>query len=133
MFRKNQKHQQLEMFSTVQSLRDDQQKLLDGSWAGIFYRELFCRLDERPFAVLYSDEASRPNVPVNVLIGLEVLKAGFGWSDAEMCSDDQSSNDQNGGGLYGSSNSLFDWADGGQRDSGGGHGSWRPPPAVSPN
>ena len=84
MFRKNQKHQQLEMFSTVQSLRDDQQKLLDGSWAGVFYRELFCRLDERPFAVLYSDEASRPNVPVNVLVGLEVLKAGFGWSDAEM-------------------------------------------------
>ena len=84
MFRRNQKHQQLEMFSTVQSLRDDQRKLLDGSWAGVFYRELFCRLDERPFAVLYSDEASRPNVPVNVLIGLEVLKAGFGWSDAEM-------------------------------------------------
>ena len=84
MFRKNQKHQQLEMFSTVQSLRDDQQKLLDGSWAGVFYRELFCRLDERPFAVLYSDEASRPNVPVNVLLGLDILKAGFGWSDAEM-------------------------------------------------
>lgn len=84
MFRKNQKHQQLEMFSTVRSLRDDQQKLLDGSWAAVFYRELFCRLDEHAFAVLYSDEASRPNVPVNVLVGLEVLKAGFGWSDAEM-------------------------------------------------
>jgi hypothetical protein len=84
MFRKNQKHHQLEMFSTVRSLRDDQQKLLDGSWAGVFYRDLFCRLDERPFAVLYSDEASRPNVPVNVLVGLEVLKAGLGWSDAEM-------------------------------------------------
>ena len=84
MFRKNQKHHQLEMFSTVRSLRDDQQKLLDDSWAGVFYRELFCRLDEQPFAVLYSDDASRPNVPVNVLVGLEVLKAGFGWSDAEM-------------------------------------------------
>jgi len=78
MFRKNQKNQQLEMFSTVRSLRDDQRKLLGGSWAGIFYRELFCHLDESPFAVLYSDEASRPNVPVNVLVGLDVLKAGFG-------------------------------------------------------
>src|SRR4030042_4710449 len=84
MFRRNQEHQQLPMFSTVSSLRDDQQKLLDGGWAGTFYRELFCRLDEQPFAVLYSDEASRPNVPVNVLVGLEVLKAGYGWSDAEM-------------------------------------------------
>jgi hypothetical protein len=84
MFRKNQRHQQLPMFSTVGSLRNDQQKLLDESWAGTFYRELFCRLDEGPFAVLYSDEASRPNIPVNVLVGLEALKAGFGWSDAEM-------------------------------------------------
>ena len=84
MFRRNQKHHQLAMFSTVTSLRADQQKLLDESWAGTFYRELFCRIDERPFAVLYSDEASRPNVPVNVLAGFDVLKAGFGWSDAEM-------------------------------------------------
>lgn len=84
MFRKNEKHQQLPMFSTVGSLRDDQQKLLDESWAGTFYRELFCRFDEQPFAVLYANWASRPNVPVNVLVGLEVLKAGFGWSDAEM-------------------------------------------------
>jgi hypothetical protein len=34
--------------------------------------------------VLYSDEASRPNIAVNVLVGLETLKAGFGWSDEEM-------------------------------------------------
>ena len=84
MFRKNEDHKQLPMFSTVSSLRDDQQTLLTESWAGAFYREMFCRLDEGPFAVLYSDEASRPNIPVNVLVGLEVLKAGFGWSDAEM-------------------------------------------------
>jgi hypothetical protein len=57
---------------------------LEESWAGVFRREFFCRLDERPFAVLYSDEPSRPNTPINVLVGLETLKAGFGWSDAEM-------------------------------------------------
>jgi hypothetical protein len=33
---------------------------------------------------LYSEQASRPNVPVNVLVSLEALKAGFGWSDAEL-------------------------------------------------
>ena len=27
---------------------------------------------------------SRPNVPVNVLVGLDALKAGFGWSDEEL-------------------------------------------------
>ncbi len=36
------------------------------------------------FAVLYSDKSSRPNIAVNVLAGLEVLKSGFGWSDAEL-------------------------------------------------
>jgi len=41
-------------------------------------------MDEKPFAVLYSDEPSRPNIPVNVLVGLETFKSGFGWSDAEM-------------------------------------------------
>jgi len=57
---------------------------LEGSWAGTFYREVFVRLNEEPFAVLYADEASRPNIPINVLVGLETLKAGFGWSDEEM-------------------------------------------------
>ena len=84
MFRQNQKHLQIPMFSTVASLPEAQRKLLDKSWAGVFYREFFSRLDEQPFAVLFSDEASRPNVPVNRLVGFDVLKAGFGWSDEEM-------------------------------------------------
>ena len=46
--------------------------------------EFFSRIDEQSFAVLYSEKDSRPNVPVNVLVGLEALKAGFGWSDQEL-------------------------------------------------
>jgi len=57
---------------------------LEQSWAGVFYRETFCRLKEEPFAVLYQDVPSRPNIPVNVLVGLDTLKAGFGWSDEEL-------------------------------------------------
>ncbi|HMM97411.1 MAG TPA: transposase [Anaerolineales bacterium] len=34
--------------------------------------------------MLYSDQPSRPNVPVNVMVGLEAIKAGFGWSDEEL-------------------------------------------------
>jgi len=33
--------------------------------------------------VLCSDEAFRPNVPVNVLVEFETLKSGFGWRDEE--------------------------------------------------
>jgi hypothetical protein len=84
MFRKNQKHQQPPLISSVQALPDAQRQRLDSSWAGVFYREFFCRIDEDVFKVLYADQPSRPNIPVNVLVALEVLKAGFGWSDEEM-------------------------------------------------
>ena len=72
------------MFSTIDSLPEKVRERLEQSWAGTFYREFFSRIDEGIFGVLYSDVASRPNVPVNILIALEVLKAGRGWTDEEM-------------------------------------------------
>jgi hypothetical protein len=84
MFRKNSKHQQPALISAASELPEKQRKRLENSWAGSFYREFFSRIDEQAFAVLYSEEASRPNVPVNVLVGLEGLKAGIGWSDQEL-------------------------------------------------
>ena len=84
MFRKNDQHLQWPLFSSIDSLPKKHQARLEASWAGTFYHELFCRIDEEPFAVLYSDdEASRPNIPINLLVGFETLKAGFGWSDEE--------------------------------------------------
>jgi len=84
MFRRNNRHVQNSLFGDITNLTPRARADLEASWAGVFYREFFCRLDEQPFAVLYSGKDSRPNTPVNVLIGLEVLKSGFGWSDAEM-------------------------------------------------
>jgi len=84
MFRKNDGHLQVPLFSSLDALTEKQQELLEKSWAGVFYREFFVRLDERVFGQLYSDVPSRPNVPVNVLVGLEALKSGFGWSDQEL-------------------------------------------------
>lgn len=84
MFRENREHLQQHLFSTLDELPDGMREMLEQSWAGTFRWEVFARLDEKSFAVLYSDEASRPNVPVNVLVGLEVLKSGFGWTDEEL-------------------------------------------------
>lgn len=84
MFRKNTKHQQPALISAASELPEKQRKRLENSWAGTFYKEFFSRIDEQTFAVLYSEKDSRPNVPVNVLVGLEALKAGFGWSDQEL-------------------------------------------------
>ena len=84
MFKPNTKHLQPAIISATSELPEKQRKRLEASWASTFYKEFFCRINEEVFAVLYSDQASRPNVPVNVLVGLEALKAGFGLSDEEL-------------------------------------------------
>jgi hypothetical protein len=85
MFRKNEQHRQQSYFDGPQWLPEALREALLNSWADSFYREVFCQIPEELFAVLYSeDEASRPNIPVNVLMGLEILKSGAGWSDAEL-------------------------------------------------
>ena len=83
MFRENQQHLQQPLFSTISSLPKKLQKRLKVSWADTFYKDIFARIEERDFEILYSDQPSRPNIPVNVLVGLEILKAGFGWTDEE--------------------------------------------------
>src|SRR3990172_9182163 len=84
MFRPNKKHLQMQVFTTIDSLPEEQSARLGESWAGTFYRDFFSRIDEQPYAVLYSKKDSRPNIPINVLVGLEALKSGFNWSDEEM-------------------------------------------------
>ncbi|MGC9398170.1 MAG: transposase [Anaerolineae bacterium] len=85
MFRTNNTHGQQSFFDGRQWLPEALRQRLEDSWAGTFYREVFCRIPEEPFAPLYSDgEALRPNAPLNVLMGAEILKSGFGWSDLEL-------------------------------------------------
>jgi hypothetical protein len=84
MFKKNKHHIQPPLISEVSQLPERQFSHLEHSWAGVFYREVFSRLDESAFSCLYSDLPSRPNIPVNVLVGLEFMKSGFGWSDEQL-------------------------------------------------
>jgi len=84
MFRKNGVHGQQSLSSSQQLLPRKLRERLENSWAQTFYNQVFCRIPEEAFAVLYSQRPSRPNAPINVLVGMEILKAGFGWSDAEL-------------------------------------------------
>ena len=84
MFRKNKKHQQPALISAASELPEKQRKFLENSWVGIFYQEFFSQIPEEEFAILYSEKGSRPNIAVNVLIGLEAIKSGFGLSDEEL-------------------------------------------------
>jgi hypothetical protein len=84
MFKKNHKHMQIPLTSHIDELPEKLQKGIVDSWSGVFYRDFFCRIDESSFEVLYADCPSRPNIPVNVLVGLEFLKAGNGWTDEQI-------------------------------------------------
>ena len=80
MFRSNKRHLQSALISNINDWPEKRRQRLETSWAGTFRREFFGRIHEEAFAVL----PSRPNMPVNVLVGLDTLKAGFGWSDEEF-------------------------------------------------
>ena len=84
MYKSNKRHLQPLLISNVNELPEKKRKRLANSWAEDFYCDFFSRIDEEAFAGLYVDHPSRPNVPVNWLVGLETLKAGFGWSDEEL-------------------------------------------------
>lgn len=51
---------------------------------GLFADEIFPAIDEERFSILYSDKASRPNTPVNVIIGALIIKELFDYSDDEI-------------------------------------------------
>ena len=84
MFKKNFSHLQIPLTSHIDELPEKLRIRIENSWSGVFYRDFFCRIDETPFEVLYADCPSRPNVPVNVLVALEFLKAGNGWTDEQL-------------------------------------------------
>lgn len=83
MFKRNDGHLQSDMFGAMNQLPEHSRRRLEESWADTFYRDFFCRIDEEMFAELYSDQPSRPNVPVNLLVAFETLKAGHGWTDEQ--------------------------------------------------
>ncbi len=76
--------QQLSIFDSCQSLTEREKKFLDKSWAKEFAEKIFPKIDEKPYAVLYSDKDSRPNTPVNIQIGALLIGELMGLSDDEL-------------------------------------------------
>lgn len=76
--------QQLSFTDSFTGLTAREQKALEKSWAKVFADEIFPSIDENRFAVLYSDKASRPNAPVNIIVGALIIKELFDYSDDEM-------------------------------------------------
>ena len=83
MFRENIGHNQASMFESTYWMNPRIREKLRKSWAPIYYEHVFCKIDEKPFAVLYSD-VGRPNFPVNIAISLEFIKHFLNLSDDEL-------------------------------------------------
>ncbi|MGF7430609.1 transposase [Thermoanaerobacterium thermosaccharolyticum] len=77
--------QQITMDDRFLNLDERTKKFVLNSWAKDFAEIIFPAINERRFSVLYSDNAaSRPNSPVNAIIGSLILKEMFNLTDDEL-------------------------------------------------
>ena len=83
-FRKNDSQQMTLFDHALFGLTAREQKALEHSSAKVFAEDVFPSIDESHFSVLYSDKSSRPNTPVNVIVGALLLKELFDLSDDKV-------------------------------------------------
>ena len=77
--------QQLTLHDSFINLPARSQKMLMKSWCRDFAEIVFPAINEERFAVLYSDRKfSRPNTPVNFIVGALILKAEHNLNDDEL-------------------------------------------------
>lgn len=82
---KTNESQQVHIDDNFLGLNDRTKKFVLNSWAKGFSEIVFPAINEKRFAVLYSDvKASRPNTPVNTVIGSLILKEMFNLTDDEL-------------------------------------------------
>jgi uncharacterized protein YbaR (Trm112 family) len=84
MFRENNSHRQETLFNTRSSMNTKTQAKLSASWAPLFYKHVFCAIDEKIFAELYCADNGRYNFPVNILVALEFIKHWKDFTDDEL-------------------------------------------------
>lgn len=83
MFCKN-NLQQTSLFEPINQMPKYLQDILNKSWAKAFKDYIFPQINEERFSVLYSNKASRPNTPINVILGLLIIKEIFQQTDEEL-------------------------------------------------
>ncbi len=76
--------QQMTLDDALFSLTARERKTLENSWAKVFADELFPKIDEEPFRVLYCEDNGRPNTPINVMVGASIIKELLDYSDDDI-------------------------------------------------
>ena len=78
-------NQQLSLFNSLAFMSPRKQRILEKSWAKVFSDRIFTKIDEHIFAPLYSEKRnSRPNAPINVIVGALIRKDYTGLTDDEL-------------------------------------------------
>ncbi len=77
-------HQQLSLNDSTFNLTEREKRMLEKSWAKVFAEKIFPAIDETIFSPLYSTKASRPNTPINVIVGALIIKEALGDTDDEL-------------------------------------------------
>jgi hypothetical protein len=83
MFKRNPAGKQINLIDPYLQYPKYVREALHKSWAEYFFKSIFSKIDESRFAVLYSENYSRPNAPVNIIVGLLILKELNGWTDED--------------------------------------------------
>jgi len=77
--------QQINMEDALLNLPPRVKKFVEKSWSAGFSEIIFPQINEKRFAVLYSDNpATRPNTPVNAIIGALIIKELFNLTDEDL-------------------------------------------------
>lgn len=84
MFKPNRSHTQSELFAFGPHLSDRKRQQLEESEEYQFYQLIFRQIPEADFAVLYSEQGSRPNAPINRMVAALILQHQRGWTYREL-------------------------------------------------
>jgi len=84
MFTESSTNHQQSIFDSLMWMNPRTAVLLKNSWAPVINEFIFNKIDEKPFAVLYSKDKGAPNFPVRILLTLEVIKHMLDITDDEL-------------------------------------------------
>lgn len=84
MFQENKNHLQTKLFNVETRMNNTRRLFLNSSWSEKFYEKIFRAIDEKPYDALYCNDNGRPNFPVNILVGLEIIKEMHTITDEQL-------------------------------------------------
>ncbi len=84
MFKSSVGHLEGDLFSFENDLSSFQQNDISFTKSSSFYENIFCKIVEEDFSVLYSDKYSRPNSPINSMVSSLILREMNNWTFKEL-------------------------------------------------